>query len=78
MTSPSHAGFQIWYGAPFPTGIAIIDVYRGYKYKQYVDQHSAQETPGVYGSDPVRRQGIIKAARDAFKKTFGDCGCCTS
>ena len=77
MTSPAHAGFQIWYGPPVPTGLTVIDAYRAYKYKQYADRHAAQETLAIYNSDPVRRQSIINAARDAFKKTFGECGCCS-
>jgi len=76
MTSPAHAGFQIWYGPPIPTGLPI-DLIRYYRYKQYADRHAAQETPAVYNSDPVRRQNIINAARDAFRKTFGECGCCS-
>ena len=77
MTSPSHEGFQVWHGLPYPTGITAFDIYRYHKWKKEVsDPHSAKETLTVFNSDPVRRQAIIAAARDAFKKAFGDC-CCT-
>jgi RHS repeat-associated protein len=77
MTSPSHAGFQVWHGLPYPTGITLVDLYRYRKWKKEIyDPHAAQETLAVFNSDPVRRQSIINAAKDAFKKAFGDC-CCT-
>jgi RHS repeat-associated protein len=77
MTSPSHVGFQVWHGVPYPTGITALDLYRYNKWKKEVlDPHSAQESITVFESDRIRRQAIIDAARDAFQKAFGDC-CCT-
>jgi len=77
ITSPAHAGFQVWVGPPIPTGFTLIDIYRYGKWKKEIaDPHAAQETLAVFNSDPVRRQSIINAARDAFKRVFGDC-CCT-
>jgi len=65
------------HGLPYPTGITLVDLYHYRKWKKEVyDPHAAGETLAVFNSDPVRRQSIINAARDAFKRAFGDC-CCT-
>jgi len=76
MTSPVHEGFQIWYGPPYPTGIAPIDVYRYSEWLGYVEQHHKRETLDVLKADPARLRRVIDAARSAFRNTFGDCGCC--
>ena len=78
MTSPAHEGFQIWYGPPYPTGNPVLDAYQAGYYAGYVKWHHDQETLGVLKSDPARLERIKQAARDAFAKTFGDCGCCTN
>jgi RHS repeat-associated protein len=78
MTSPAHEGFQIWNGPPYPTGIPPIDAIQAVQYSRYVWHHHQQETLDVLKSDPARFERIKQAAREAFRKTFGDCGCCSN
>ncbi len=78
MTSPAHEGFQIWDGPPYPTSIPPIDAIQAVQYSRYVWHHHEQETLGILKSDPVRFERIKQAAREAFAKTFGDCGCCSN
>ena len=75
-TSPSHEGFQIWYGPPYPTGILPIDQYRYAKYGLYVRRHQAAETLDRLKADPARLATVKRMVREEFAKVFGDCGCC--
>lgn len=77
MTSPAHEGFQIWYGPPYPTGNPVLDPYRAAKYAGYIKWHNDQETLAKLLGNPTRLQMIKDKVRDAFAKTFGDCGCCS-
>ena len=75
-TSPSHEGFQIWYGPPYPTGSLPIDQYRYAKYGLYVRRHQAAETLYRLKADPERLAIVKRMVREEFAKVFGDCGCC--
>lgn len=78
MTSPAHEGFQIWNGPPYPSLIPGVAIFQAIQYARYVGHHHQQETLDVLKSDPVRFERIKQAAREAFAKTFGDCGCCSN
>ena len=50
--------------------------YQAIQYARYVWHHHVQETKVALESDPDRFERIRKLAREAFAKTFGECGCC--
>lgn len=76
-TSPSHEGFQIWYGPPYPTGILPIDQYRYAKWGLYARRHEVRESRDALKADPARLAMVKKKVREEFAKVFGDCGCCS-
>jgi RHS repeat-associated protein len=68
MTSPSHAGFQVWHDPLPPPLLGAWGIFAG--------NHHRKETLGELTRDPTRLEMIKRMVRDEFAKTFGDCGCC--
>jgi RHS repeat-associated protein len=75
-TSPSHEGFQMWHGPPFPTGVLPFDEYQYARWGLYVRKHGAAESLGALKADPARLEMAKRKVREEFAKVFGDCGCC--
>ena len=59
MTSPAHAGFQIWYGPPYPSLNPFTNNKKYQEYGKYLRHHEEQETLGVLMSDPLRLEQIV-------------------
>ncbi len=76
-TSPSHEGFQVWNGPPYPTGFDPLDAIRYAEwYRNVLAPHQAKETLEVLRRDSDRLNLVKKLVREEFAKAFGDCGCC--
>ncbi|HEV2826447.1 MAG TPA: RHS repeat-associated core domain-containing protein [Pyrinomonadaceae bacterium] len=75
MTSPSHAGFQMWQDPARPTG-SVLDVIRVELWGLSAGNHHRKETLDKLRGNPSRLGMIKKMVRDEFAKTFEVCGCC--